>query len=214
MIGHVSTTPVQELPRRHLSNKRSLTVDRLTDAAVDELHAAGYSGLTVRAVAARCGVAPATAYNYFSSKEHLIAEVFWRRISAQDDEVANDRTADADQTAAQRATEVLANFALVVSNETELAAACTVALLVDNPEVHELRLKIGRLLHTRLIDALADPDTGAAASSAAVRTLEFVVSGALIEVGTGHLPYDDLRNQLAASAAVILGDPVTVKDAS
>jgi AcrR family transcriptional regulator len=209
MIGHVSTTPVQELPRRRLSTKRSLTVDRLTDAAVDELHATGYSGLTVRAVAARCGVAPATAYNYFSSKEHLIAEVFWRRISAQD-EAAPQGTAGLD-TAAQRATEVLANFALVVSNETELAAACTVALLVDNPEVHELRLKIGRLLHTRLVAALGEPGTGAAAPPAAVRTLEFVVSGALIEVGTGHLPYDQLRNQLAEATTVILGDPVIVK---
>ena len=200
MIGHVSTTPVQELPRRRLSTKRSLTVDRLTDAAVDELHATGYSGLTVRAVAARCGVAPATAYNYFSSKEHLIAEVFWRRISAQDE------AAPLQGTVVQRATEVLANFALVVSNETELAAACTVALLADNPEVHELRLKIGRLLHTRLVDALAGPDDGAAAPPAAVRTLEFVVSGALIEVGTGHLPYDQLRNQLAEATSVILGD--------
>ena len=201
MIGHVSTTPVQELPRRRLSTKRSLTVDRLTDAAVDELHATGYSGLTVRAVAARCGVAPATAYNYFSSKEHLIAEVFWRRISAQDE------AAPLQGTVVQRATEVLANFALVVSNETELAAACTVALLADNPEVHELRLKIGRLLHTRLVDALVGPDDGAAAPPAAVRTLEFVVSGALIEVGTGHLPYDQLRNQLAEATTVILGDP-------
>lgn len=201
MIGHMSTTPVQELPRRRLSTKRSLTVDRLTDAAVDELHATGYSGLTVRAVAARCGVAPATAYNYFSSKEHLIAEVFWRRISAQDE------AAPLQGTVVQRATEVLANFALVVSNETELAAACTVALLADNPEVHELRLKIGRLLHTRLVDALAGPDDGAAAPPAAVRTLEFVVSGALIEVGTGHLPYDQLRNQLAEATTVILGDP-------
>ena len=212
MIGHVSTTPVQELPRRRLSTKRSLTVDRLTDAAVDELHATGYSGLTVRAVAARCGVAPATAYNYFSSKEHLIAEVFWRRISAQDEAAPEEGTAGLDtaaglDTSAGRATEVLANFALVVSNETELAAACTVALLADNPEVHELRLKIGRLLHTRLVDALVGPDDGAAAPPAAVRTLEFVVSGALIEVGTGHLPYDQLRNQLAEATAVILGDP-------
>ncbi|CCM63100.1 conserved hypothetical protein [Candidatus Microthrix parvicella RN1] len=211
MIGHVSTTGVQDvkgpavdlptLPRRRLSKQRSLTVDRLTAAAVDELHAVGYAALTVRTVAARSGVAPATAYNYFSCKEHLIAEVFWRRISAQKEAAEVRRGA-----AAQRATEVLADFALVVSNETELAAACTVALLVDNPEVHELRLKIGRLLHARLVAALAGRDDGAAAPPAAVRTLEFVVSGALIEVGTGHLPYDRLRHQLAEATKVILGD--------
>jgi hypothetical protein len=51
-----------------------------------------------------------------------------------------------------------------------------------------------------------DGTTGAAAPPAAVRTLEFVVSGALIEVGTGHLPYDRLRHQLAEATKVILGD--------
>lgn len=183
------------MPRRRLSTQRARTVERLTDAAVDELSASGYSGLTVRAVAARSGVAPATAYNYFSSKEHLIAEVFWRRINREGD------VSGAVGSAAQRATEVLAEFALVVSNETELAAACTQALLADNPEVHELRVKIGRLLHSRLVGAL-----GEAAGEGTVRTLEFVVSGALIEVGTGHLPYDELRDRLAQSASVILGD--------
>ena len=33
-------------------------------------------------VAAEAGVGAATAYTYFSSKEHLVAEVFWRRLAA------------------------------------------------------------------------------------------------------------------------------------
>ncbi len=162
---------------------------------MDELREAGYQGLSVRAVAARSGVAPATAYNYFSSKEHLVAEVFWRRISQQDD-----RSVDRRRSPATRAVDVLADFALVVANETELAAACTVALLADDPEVHELRVEIGRLLHTRLLSAL-DGD----APHAAIRALELVVSGALIEVGTGHLAYGDLRDLLAESAGLIVG---------
>lgn len=191
----MSTTGVQTSPRRHLSDKRARTVDRLTEAAVAELRLSGYPGLSVRAVAARSGVAPATAYNYFSSKEHLVAEVFWRRISQQEE-----RSVDRRRTPANRVADVLADFALVVANETELAAACTVALLADDPEVHELRVAIGRLLHTRLVRAL-DGD----APPGAVRTLEFTVSGALIEVGTGHLAYDELRDLLAESAALILG---------
>ncbi len=191
----MSTTAVQATsPRRHLSSKRAQTVEHLTEAAVDELQESGYQALSIRAVAARSGVAPATAYNYFSSKEHLVAEVFWRRISQQPD-----RSVDRRRTPANRAADVLADFALVVANETELAAACTVALLADDPEVHELRLKIGRLLHERLVAAL-DGD----ASHVAVRTLEFIVSGALIEVGTGHLAYDHLRDLLAESAALVL----------
>ena len=42
----------------------------------------GYDGLTVRNVARRAGVAPATAYTYFASKDHLLAEVLWRRLQA------------------------------------------------------------------------------------------------------------------------------------
>ena len=49
-----------------------------TEAA--EIEVVGYAGLTVRSVARRAGVAPATAYNYFSSKDHLLAEVLWRRM--------------------------------------------------------------------------------------------------------------------------------------
>ena len=70
-------------PRRHLSDRQARTVERLTEAAVDELREVGYPGLTVRAVARRAGVAPATAYTYFASKEHLVAEVFWRRLDGQ-----------------------------------------------------------------------------------------------------------------------------------
>ena len=40
------------------------------------LRESSYADLTVRAVAARAKVAPATAYTYFSSKNHLIAEIY------------------------------------------------------------------------------------------------------------------------------------------
>ncbi len=190
----ISDVPVVS-PRRHLSDRRAQTVERLTEAAVAELQDSGYPALSVRAVAARSGVAAATAYTYFSSKEHLVAEVFWRRISQQAP-VPLDRR----RSVANRATDVLADFALVVANETELAAACTVALLADDPEVHELRLAIGRLLHSRLVEAVDGE-----ASAGAIRALEILVSGALVRVGTGHLAYDELRELLAESTALVLG---------
>ncbi len=170
-------------------------MDRLVAATMADLAAVGYQGLTVRAVAKRSGVAAATAYTYFSSKEHLVAEVFWRRLEAQEPKPVDRR-----RSAANRATDVLLDYALVVADETELAAACTVALLADDPEVHELRIRIGRSLHTRLHEALADD-----ATPTVVRTLELLVAGALIQVGAGHLAYDDVPDLLAASAALVIG---------
>ena len=49
---------------------------RCSTAGVEVLRETSYADLTVRAVAARAKVAPATAYTYFSSKNHLIAEVY------------------------------------------------------------------------------------------------------------------------------------------
>lgn len=124
-----------------------------------------------------------------------MAEVFWRRLADQEP-----RSLDRRRSAANRVTEVLTDFALVVANETELAAACTVALLVDDPEVHELRQRIGRTLHVRLVEAL-DDDAG----PDAVRALELTISGALIEVGTGHLAYDDLPGLVSRTAELVVG---------
>ena len=181
--------------RRHLSDRQAKTVHNLTEAAVAELIEVGYPALTVRTVAKRAGVAPATAYTYFGSKEHLVAEVFWRRFEGQEPQPLDRR-----RSAAARATEVLLDFALVVADETEVAAAVTVAMLADDAEVRELRSRIGLLLHRRLTDALGDD-----ATPAAISTLELAISGALLQVGTGHLAYDAMPALLADVAALVLG---------
>ena len=73
--------PARESTRRCLTAKQAETVERLGQAAVKVLGREGFAGLTVRRVAAEAGVGAATAYTYFSSKEHLVAEVFWRRLA-------------------------------------------------------------------------------------------------------------------------------------
>lgn len=181
------------MTRKHLSPRQARTVEGLVEAAVAELRESGYADFSVRDVASRAGVAPATAYTYFASKEHLVAEVFWRRFRAQE----HDLRADDPLT---RVRSVLGAFGLVVADETELAAACTVAVLAEDPDVRDLRERIGTELHRRLVDAL-----GPGADPAVIRTLRFAVSGALLQVGTGHLGYDDLPALLDELTRTILG---------
>ena len=73
--------PALESTRRRLTARQADTVERLGRAAVELLAQDGFAALTVRRVAAEAGVGAATAYTYFSSKEHLVAEVFWRRLA-------------------------------------------------------------------------------------------------------------------------------------
>jgi AcrR family transcriptional regulator len=180
---------------RPLTERQARTVDRLADAALDELLAVGYADITVRSVATRAGVAPATAYTYFASKEHLVAEVFWRRFAAQPE-----GPTDPGLGRAARAAAALSAFALVVADEAELAAACTVAVLAEDPDVKALRERIGAELHRRLVAALG-PDVG----PGVVRTLQFAAAGILVHVGTGHLGYDALPRLLDEVAGVVVG---------
>src|SRR5690606_23747154 len=66
MASSTAATAALLAPRRHLSDRQARTVAGLLDATVDELREVGFDGLTVRNVARRAGVAPATAYNYFA----------------------------------------------------------------------------------------------------------------------------------------------------
>jgi TetR/AcrR family transcriptional regulator, cholesterol catabolism regulator len=183
-----------ESTRRRLTEKQADTVERLTKAAVEVLRAEGFAGLTVRSVAGLAGVAPATAYTYFSSKEHLVAEVFWRRLAA-----SPPAAHDSDEPAA-RVCEVLRHIALLVADEPEFAGAVTNALLGKEPDVEVLRQRIGRDIRNRLATALGpdtDPDV--------IDSLEMLYSGALVRAGMGYASYADIAARLEKSARLILG---------
>src|SRR3954454_12589751 len=191
--GHVSD-PVLESTRRRLTAKQADTVDRLGRAALDLLSRDGFAGLTVRRVAAEAGVGAATAYTYFSSKEHLVAEVFWRRLAASPP--AGHDSVDP----AARVIDVLHHIALLVADEPEFAGAVTSALLGRDPDVEVLRQRIGRDIHDRLVAALGtdrDPDV--------IESLELLYAGALVRAGMGYGSYSDIADRLEKSARLMLG---------
>jgi len=176
--------------------RQSQTVDGLLQAAMEELRAVGYAELTVRNVARRAGVAPATAYNYFASKEHLVTEVYWRRFVTQPElPPVNGTSADV----ADRVIAALSAFALVVADEAELSAACTVAVLAEDPDVKVLRERIAAEFRRRLADAF-----GHEVDAAVMRTLHFATAGLLLQVGTGHLDYEAIPRLLDEVVRTVL----------
>lgn len=196
-----SSAPLAAVPasteptRRQLSARQAATVQRLTEAAVEELRAAGYDELTVRNVAKRAGVAPATAYTYFTSKAHLVTEVFWRRLQA-----LPETRIDRRRSPHARVSATLADFALLVVDEPELAAACSAAMLANEPDVKLLRDRIGLEMRRRVELALGDD-----ADPEVMQALDLVITGALIHAGMGHVPYADLPERLSSAARLVLG---------
>jgi TetR/AcrR family transcriptional regulator, cholesterol catabolism regulator len=191
--GHVSNPVARESTRRRLTAKQAETVDRLGQAAIEVLSREGFSGLTIRMVAAEARVGAATAYTYFSSKEHLVAEVFWRRLASS----PVPTTESPDSTV--RVIAVLRHIALLVADEPELAGAVTNALLGRDPEVMHLRLQIGREIHHRLVTAL-----GVDGTPDIVESLELLYAGALVRAGMGYASYTQIADRLETSARLLL----------
>ena len=187
-------TVTAEDSRRRLTPRQAEVVEHLVEAAADEARLLGYEGTTVRGAAKRAGVAPATAYTYFSSKNALIAEVYLRLVR----DVPS--FTDVNQTTQQRVTAQLRELALLVADEPELAAAATTALMGDEPEVRHVRDKIGMEVRRRIASAL-----GPGAWPEVLTTLEMIFYGALVRAGTKSVSYYQMADQLDSVLALVMG---------
>ena len=189
-VPSVSTEPT----RRALNPRQAETVEKLAQAALEELREGGYDALTVRSVAGRAQVASATAYNYFSSKNHLVAEVFWRRLAVRP------RPVDPTGSAADRVIAVLDDLVRFLGEEPELAAAANQAMLGGDPEVRHLRLRFGLEVQHRLSDAL-----GADADPEVLDTLLMLWAGGLLQGGMGYATYERVGEQMSTAVRQITG---------
>jgi AcrR family transcriptional regulator len=164
--------------RRHLSERQAEVMERLVEAAAGEAEDRTYGEITVRTIARRAGVAPATAYTYFSGKDHLLAEVLWRRMQS------SPHLVDVNQPVQERVAETVRTMGFGTS-ATPAVAVCTTALLADGPDVKRVRSRIGAEISRRLASAL-----GRGFDPAVRNVLTVTYTGALLGAGMGHLDFD------------------------
>lgn len=157
-----------------------------------ELRQSSYNALTMRAVAARAGVSPASAYTYFPSKSALIATIYLRLL--QDAPVHT----DVNQTTRTRVGTTMREMALVVADEPELTAACSAALMADDPAVTPIREQIGSEVITRIQASL-----GPGWPSSVSTTLLMTFAGALMTAR--FLSFDQIAGQLDDAVGLVLG---------
>lgn len=176
------------------NRRQEETFRKVLAAGIETLREKSYSDLTVRAVAARAKVAPATAYTYFSSKNHLIAEVYLDLVRQVP------YFTDVNDPMPTRVEQVLRHLALVVADEPEVSAACTTALLSGGADPAVRGARLDRVeIHRRITSAMgpdADPTT--------VSALEMSFFGALVQAGSGEFSYREIADRLAYVVRLIL----------
>jgi AcrR family transcriptional regulator len=177
------------------NRRQEETFRKVLAAGMETLRESSYADLTVRMVAARAKVAPATAYTYFSSKNHLIAEVYLDLVRQAP------FFTDVNDPMPTRVHQALRHLALVVADEPEVGAACTAALLGGgtDPAVRAARDRIGAEIHRRITSAI-----GPGAQPATVSALEMAFFGALVQAGSGQFTYHEIADRLTDVVSLIL----------
>lgn len=160
----------------------------------------GYAAVTMQDVADRAGVGRATVYRYFSSKDHLIAEVHLEQGAAILEELSAAPLVGA--TPAERVGEVLGRIIEVAAADLRLTEAGVHLALSDDDAVASAQEWRARLI-LPYVDAALPPDT-AVDREAVAEVLQAVLFQALLGLARGRLDAAGARAMLDRAARALL----------
>jgi len=179
-------SPVDEAILRP-SEVAEATRVRLLDAGGAELAEHGAAVLTVRRVAHRAGVSPATAYKVFASKEHLIAAVFLTHLRGAPGEEPDDRMPVEDRIAGY-----VDGLVSALAGGRALDSALRTVFLGDDPAARRIRDSVIADFEDRFRRVCGDDLPGPAR-----RTARLLLAGALVLAGLGLDDPAEARAELA-----------------
>jgi len=132
--------------------------DRLLEAAGSLASEGGYAAVTMRAVADRAQIGLATVYRYFSSKDHLIAEVHAVRGARVARELQ--QSPPTGQSAEERVVRVCEHLITIVSQDLNIASAGVMALTSGDPAASSSEQWQTMVVRPCMEAAFGDSDVG------------------------------------------------------
>ena len=166
---------------------------RVLGATVDLVREVPYSIITMRSIAKRAGVSHGEICAYFRSKDAIVAEIYLERLRAAP------LIVDVEQSARARIAAQFSQLVMLLADEPGVAAACSSALICDEPSVRAIRQRIHAELQRRVRTALRS-----GAWPEVAETLEFGLLGALVQASCGADTFRQTADDLASVVAVVL----------
>src|SRR5262245_60555784 len=171
------------------------TARRVRDATVELLRDVPYSSITMRSIAKRASVSHAEIVAHYRSTDAIVAEIYLERLRTVP------LNAHVEESAQSRLSAQFSQLVMLLADEPGLAAACSSALISDEPSVRVSRQRIHGELKRRVRTALRS-----GAWPEVVETLEFGLIGALVHASCGADTFRQTAEDLANMVAVVMPD--------
>lgn len=171
-------------------------VRKVLDTTVDMLRdGIPHCAMTTRMIADRAGIAHSELRMFFRSTNAIIAQVYLDLLRATPLDV------DIDKPARARVSDQFSALVMLLADEPAVAAACSSALICDEPSVRSIRRRIHAELRRRVRAALRSD-----AWPEVAETLEFGLLGALVNTSCGTAGFRETADELAGAVAAVLPD--------
>jgi len=189
---------------RRLTSAQAERRDQLVQAARELATSGGYAAVTISAVCTRAGVARATFYHYFGSKDHVLGEVLVQWGRERIEELR--RHPPTGRSALERVAATLRRVMAAVMRDMHLIRAHLQAVVSPDLGVNETQRQLASLIAGYVEAGLGSSD--GIDLPALNMLLGHVFFSSLVNMAAGRMTADQVMDDLTTTATLLL-EPAT-----
>jgi TetR/AcrR family transcriptional regulator, cholesterol catabolism regulator len=190
------------VPKHATTEAQRARRQRVVDGAFLLMRSRDYDEIQVKDVAEEANVALGTVYNYFSSKDHLFAEVLIAWAATLGPSISRNPLRGSSDV--ERLTEVFHRSVRAFQRQPHLARLVATLETSSDPFATEILARLGETTTKVYVEAIHDVDDDTA--RAIVRVVDDVLASGLRSWVAGHMPITEVYDRLTESIALLL-DP-------
>ena len=188
------------MPKHATTEAQRARRQRVVDGGLTLLRSRDYDKIQVKDVAEEANVALGTVYNYFSSKDHLFAEVLIAWAATLGPSISRNPLRGADD--AERLTEVFHRSVRAFQRQPHLARLVATLETSSDPFATEILARLGETTTKVYVEAIHGVDDVTA--RAIVRVVDAVLASGLRSWVAGHMPITEVYDRLTEAIALLL----------